>query len=360
MLAGTFELFPYEVYNKAKQIAFSEFDRNYPDKDAHIYDTNPTELIKIKNENELFQKRDKLIQFIWKDDLISERLPDNITKDFSSSDYDYISNLKQIDRIHVKMEYGLDSKVYHFIPKKANNSVILYHQGHSGDFLMGKNSIEYFVNNGFNVLAFAMPLYGKNTQPIVETDFGKIKLINHNHLIFLETDDFTSMKFFVEPIARSLNYLDQEYDFEKYYMVGLSGGGLVTTIYSALDERILESYSVAGSYPIYLEATKERPGHYEYLNMNFYRIANYLELYVMSSYGNERKFIQIFNEFDLCCYEGTWFKTYEDDVTKTVSNLDKGKFLIYLDSTHKEHKISEYALEIIISSIKGLSETDNN
>lgn len=357
MLAGTFELFPFEIYNKAKEVMFSEHSRNYPDKNAHIYDTNPTDLIKISNQDEADQKRNELIQFIWKDKSISNKFPSKIIENFSDSDYDEMPNLKQIDRILVQMENDVDSKIYHFIPNNPKNLAIIYHQGHGGDFLMGKKTIEYFVDEGYDVLAFMMPLYGKNNQPIVDTNFGKIHLINHNHLTFLDTDTFTSMKFFVEPIAQTMNYLEEKYEFDKFYMVGLSGGGLTVTIYSALDERISETYSIAGSYPIYLEATKLRPGHYEYLNMDFYQIANYLELYILSSYGNERKFVQIFNEFDLCCYEGTWFKTYEDDVTKAVYNLEQGEFLIYLDSTHTEHKISEHALEIISTSIKNSLDT---
>lgn len=351
LVAGTFKIFPYESYNFVKQIVFSELDRDYPDKEDYIYSTNPSELIKIENKEDIFQKRSELIKFVWKENSISNKMPDRITENFISLDYNDIENLKQIDKIYVTMEYGVDSKAYHFIPKNAKNSVILYHQGHGGDFLIGKNSIKHFIEDGFHVVAFSMPLYGKNNQPIVETDFGTIKLLNHNHLIFLEKDDFTAMKFFFEPISRSLNYLEQNYEFEKYIMVGLSGGGLITTIYPAIDDRILESYSVAGSHPIYLEATKKRPGHYEYLNMDFYRIANYLELYVMASYGEERKFVQIFNEFDLCCYEGTWYETYQNSVKNRVEMLEKGEFTIFLDSTHKEHKISEYALNVIKNSI---------
>lgn len=358
ILAGTFELFPYEIYNKAKQITFSELDRNYPDKEDYIRSTNPSKLIKIENESDLLDKRNKLIKFIWKENTIPQTLPNKITKDIVSSKYDYISNLKQIDKLNIKMEYEVNSIVYHFVPKESNNSIILYHQGHGGDFYMGRDSIEYFINNGYDVLAFSMPLYGMNNKPIVETDFGTIKLIEHEHFRFLETESFTPMKFFVDPISRSLNYIEQEYNFEKYYMVGLSGGGLMTVIYPALDERISESFSIAGSYPIYLEATKKSPGHYEYLNMDFYQISNYLELYTMASYGQDRKLVQIFNEFDLCCYEETWYETYENDVKNKISSLGKGEFHIYLDSTHKEHKISEYALEIINDSITNV--TKNN
>ena len=32
--------------------------------------------------------------------------------------------------------------------------------------------------------------------------------------------------------------------------------------------------------------------------------------------------------------------------------LEKGKFEIYLDDTHKKHQISEHALQVIIDSMK--------
>ena len=58
----------------------------------------------------------------------------------------------------------------------------------------------------------------------------------------------------MEPITVSLNYLDEEYDFSSYYMIGISGGGWTTVIYSAIDDRISNSFSVAGSYPLFLRS----------------------------------------------------------------------------------------------------------
>ena len=71
----------------------------------------------------------------------------------------------------------------------------------------------------------------------------------------------------------------------------------------------------------------------------------------MNSYGENRKFIQIFNKYDSCCFSGEFYKTYETEVKNTLSKLNNGHFDIFLDDTHRTHKISDKALEIIIQSM---------
>ena len=119
-------------------------------------------------------------------------------------------------------------------------------------------------------------------------------------------------------------------------------------LYSAIDNRIEQSYSIAGSVPIYLRSIPENRGDYEQLLPKLYQNANYLDLYIMSSFGDNRKSIQIFNKYDSCCFSGEFYKTYENEIKETVSQLKKGYFEIYLDETHKTHKISELALKIMI------------
>ena len=43
-------------------------------------------------------------------------------------------------------------------------------------------------------------------------------------------------------------------------MIGISGGGWTTTVYPAIDTRISESFSVAGSLPLSLRNTIEDNG----------------------------------------------------------------------------------------------------
>ena len=52
----------------------------------------------------------------------------------------------------------------------------------------------------------------------------------------------------------NFNSLDENFDFDSYYMMGISGGGWTTVLYSAIDDRISQSYSVAGTYPIFMRS----------------------------------------------------------------------------------------------------------
>ena len=104
-------------------------------------------------------------------------------------------------------------------------------------------------------------------------------------------------------------------------MVGISGGGWTTTLIAALDDRIDNSFSVAGSYPMFLRSDPKNFGDYEQHHLELYQLANYLDLYVMASYGENRKFVQIFNKSDPCCFDGDAFLEYEKQVQQTVYGL---------------------------------------
>lgn len=309
-------------------------------------------LISIKSENDIIEKRSRLNQYIWGDKGFPvSKMPSNIKNNIKDDRYFDLNNLKTIDKIVVSMDHGLNSIIYHFHPAQSNNQIIIYHQGHRGDFILGKSTIQFFLNKGYSVLAFSMPLLGMNNQPTVNLErFGKLKLQKHDHLKFLDHP----IKFFVEPIAVALNYVTQEFRYDSIYMIGISGGGWSTTLYSAIDPRISKSYPVAGTYPIYLRSNSARDWtDYEQTLPELYRIANYLELYILGSYGDGRKQLQVINQYDPCCFAGKKYQTYEKQITSLVSRLRKGKFEIYLDDTHGEHKISEHVLRIIMKDILG-------
>jgi len=134
-------------------------------------------------------------------------------------------------------------------------------------------------------------------------------------------------------------------------MIGLSGGGWTTIVYSAIDERISDSFSVAGSIPFFLKVDSRDMGDYEQTNVELYQNVNYLELYVLSAYGDGRKHVQIFNKNDPCCYSGSGYETYELIIKDKMLQLGKGNFQILVDDTHDEHKISDYILKLIHETI---------
>jgi len=317
--------------------------------------------IDIKNESDILKIRDELIFYIWNKppsiifptDNSSKILPTLVEKNILDTRFSDLENLMKIDKLSIEMANGVNSIVYIFHAEQNNNQLMIYHQGHSGGFINGKSTINYFLKNGYSVMAFSMPLVGMNSQPTINIEnIGPIKFFEHDQFKLLESENFSPLNYFFSPINHSLNYLDLNYNFKNYYMIGISGGGWTSTVYPALDTRISKSFAVSGSLPIPLRIAPQDIGDYEQLIPSFYSIANYLELYVMSSYGHNREFIQVFNKFDPCCFSGTLYENYENEMYDTISKLNSGSFEIILDDTHNKHEISEFALNSLLKKIQ--------
>ena len=310
--------------------------------------------IHVKDNFSIDNTKTNLNNFLWNQENLPNHNPNHIEQNINDERYLDFVNLDSIEKITIQMEDGVNSIAYLFHATENNNQLIIYHQGHRGDFFEGKETIQFFLENNYSVLAFSMPLLGMNSQPTIEhPQNGKIKLQSHNQFELLENDDYTPIKFFVEPIVVSLNYIENEYEFESIHIVGISVGGWTAVLNTALDDRINKSFSVAGSYPMFLRTEPKNFGDYEQQHSELYEVANYLDLYVIASYGSERKFVQIFNKFDPCCFDGDSFSSYEHEIEKIIADLGKGHFQIYLDDTHNEHIISNHALKIIINEISG-------
>ena len=350
---GIYEISPSELLDSSKDTLTGQ---KTIENNQFVNQADVGSLIKIDNKSDIDEKKIFLTDFFWNVDtlhriILKSPLP-QVESDISDSRYDDFQNLKRIDRLTVKMDYGINSISYLFIPEQSNEKLISYHQGHGGDFILGKDTIQFFLDRNFTVLASTMPLVGMNNQPTVKTDeFGEIQLMSHEQLQLLKTDNFNPMRLFLDPIQTNLTFLDKEYDFKQYSMIGISVGGWTTVIYSAIDERISNSFSVAGSMPFYLRVNDRDIGDYEQTNIDLYQKVNYLELYVLSAYGDGRKHIQIFNKNDPCCFSGNGYETYEFIIKDKLSQLGNGDFQVFVDDTHNEHKISDTALEHIIKNI---------
>ena len=353
LTVGVYKIFPYEIFDSSVDLIKKETS---VENNQFITQTDLNSLVKIDKESSIDQKRNDLIEFFWNVGSLERvqhdgQLPE-VESDISDSRYSNFQNLKQIDKLTIEMEHGINSVSYLLLPEKSNEKLILYHHGHDGDFLLGSDTIQFFLERDFTVLAMTMPLVGMNNQPSIEIDgFGEMHLISHDQFSLLEQNTFNPMKLFIHPIQVNLNFLDKEYDFKRYSIIGLSGGGWTGLVYSAIDDRISDSFSVASSVPFYLRVDVRDIGDYEQTNIDLYRIANYLELYILAGYGDDRKHVQIFNKNDPCCYSGIGYESYEFFIKDKLAKLGKGSFQILVDDTHSEHKISNTMLEYIRKNI---------
>ena len=356
LTVGVYKIFPYEILDSSLDAIKEEAPT---ENNQFITQSDLNTLVRIDGKSDIEKKRNDLTRFFWSvgslqhSDHITFRpqLPE-VESDISDFRYNNFQNLKQIDKLTIEMEYGINSVSYLLLPEESNEKLILYHHGHDGDFLLGKDTIQFFLERNFTVLAMTMPLVGMNNQPIVEIDgLGEMKLVSHDQFKLLESNNFNPMKLFLDPVETNLNFIEKEYDFKRYSIIGLSGGGWIGIVYSAIDDRISDSFSVASSMPFYLRVDERDIGDYEQTNIDLYKISNYLELYVLAAYGDDRKHIQIFNKDDPCCYSGNGYESYEFFIKDKLVKLGKGSFQILIDDTHNEHKISDTMLEYIRTNI---------
>lgn len=350
ILAAQFQLPPYPLL-KAQYIVLKS--KEHPETLKEYLETDVAALISIRKPQDVERLRGKLIAFLWGDPGLPSALPSTIAQDFIDNRYNDISSLIRIDKLILRMESGLESHVYHFIPKYPNNKIILYHQGHKGDFYKGKKQISKFLDNGYAVLAFSMPVLGPNNKPVIQLPrLGKLKLINHDSMKFLSPENGHPVKYFIEPVVIALNYLEKKQSYLSPSMVGISGGGWTTTLVAAVDTRIGKSFPVAGSYPIYLRSNSPRDrGDYEQTTPELYNTVNYLELYVLGAYGFGRKQLQVINKNDPCCFAGIKWATYKDIVRKLVYELGAGEFDLFFDDSHWKHSISNTAMSRILDEL---------
>jgi len=324
------------------------------------FDTNVTELISIQNEREASSRRTALQNFIWGSKGVPKDLPAKVEKAIEDDRYTDLDNLKQIDRLTVNMEWGVTSTAYHFVPEQSNGKLLIYHGGHDGDFIIAKDLISFFLKNGFGVIGMSMPLEPPNNQPVVELEHvGKVQLAFHDQLKLLKMKSGHPVQLFLTPVAVVLNYT-QPLGYKHVFMTGVSGGGWTTTVYAALDPRITRSYPAAGTLPLHLRQDRNRSnsaqrpadwGDYEQTIPELHSIANYLDLYILSSLGGQRKQLQIVNKYDPCCFNGEAFRAYEDVVNERVQSLGGGGFAVFLDTNNRTHSISSDAMNVILDDI---------
>ena len=128
---GHYEVFPFDF---VKSLKYS-LENNSKNEQINfsIYEDDVNSLIKLNSKNDIIEKRENLINFIWKDDMpYSSSLL--IEKNIQDSRYQNLDNLKSISELNIQMDYQVNSIAYLFLAQNSNDELVIYHQGHGGDF----------------------------------------------------------------------------------------------------------------------------------------------------------------------------------------------------------------------------------
>lgn len=340
--------------------------------------------------------RGRLTRFIWGRSALPTDTGVTVTPDVDSP-IQCSGALARVDELRMSLGPTADgrtlpARAYHFVPNEPRHRLAIVHDGHMPEnacmtpFLDAEDglspygfqmAINALLAEGFDVLAVPMPLF----QP---DDCSQ----DHNALF----DDASApagggsaLRYFFDPVLRSLNYLLQQQSFSDITMTGLSGGGWTTTVYAALDPRITTSFPVAGSLPLWMRnPSPEVPAGYGRTGIvatrawdpspdvascgefgdrenslpSFYQIAGYPDLYVLGAYGQGRRQVQILNRNDACCFGqdqhrqpetyDSDVRNYERDVRSTLRALGNGEFRVEIDEASTDHMISRNAVHNLI------------
>ena len=206
--------------------------------------------------------------------------PAAIEKNASSPVKD-LKNVAGVETFTIRMEAGQENTTHHFLPKRKNGRLVVLQHGHACTFddaqdprapawrTRSTRSLGERLCSARGLHAAHAPRRLPDSSACTDVRSG-------------DQQSGSPLKFFLEPVAISLNALSERY--KEIHMVGLSGGGWTTTLYAAVDPRIRYSFPVAGTIPLYLRTGGSVGDKEQYLE-EFYRLAGYPDLYLLGASG---------------------------------------------------------------------------
>lgn len=300
-------------------------------------------------------KRRELIEFVFRDGTIPNAPPEATETNISVDLFTETPNLARIDTVRFDIGLGLWSLMYVFHPEDHNGQAVIYHPGHGHTLSGGAHAVDYLVERGYLVLFAFMPLFGPNPGDLEVEYKGETFYLRrwHDDLLPIEQRGGNTFHLFFEPVARGVAYLQRDLGIEQIAMIGLSGGGWTTDVYSAIDPRVRLTYNVSGSVPFHLRTTERDRGEYEQLpERPFYELIDYMGLYFLAAQGEGQGHRQHSHEFDACCYDfrgrAEAFREYERAVQDRLqSDPLGGDFRVELMDGLDGHNTKVEDLEIV-------------
>lgn len=328
---------------------------------------NPNTNIHIKSTADISTVRQNAIDYIWRiSHVLPTRQPDTVATNIGTT-YTYLdtsstTNLSNIDKLTINMPSSFSAETVLMKPTVSNGKLAIVHQGHCEPGIANnlidiglKETINNLLADGFYVIGSQMPGCGNNLPSASGTLGGSSSTWHINTFPSMESSTFNPMSYFVEPVAVSINYAVTNYGpFSQTVMMGISGGGWTTTIYSALDPRITYSAPVSGSMPKGLQNIAtcdpvaipesdyeqgDQPAGQGFPTYMLLNVMSFEDMYIMGSSQSRRQH-QMLRPSDPCCFGGTRYQMYEATINNWAMYLGGVGFSIFNDGASVTHEIS--------------------
>jgi hypothetical protein len=217
------------------------------------------------------------------------------------------------------------------------------------------------LDAGCGVFVFEMPRGGygmsqNNSNPVRATlESGEVIDLRDwpMHSAFVEMsreDQNSALSVFLQPVLSVLALLRNDHPTARIGMVGLSGGGWVTSVIPALTSKLDFAVSVAGSDPSESLAYDFEQSHPVLADVG------YKEIYRMGV-ENGVNFYHVYNAGDPCCFDASSkdLNLLETEVSALISPSARGTYQIFVDSSEGGHEIRQETLALIFELIEELA-----
>lgn len=318
---------------------------NTTDINDYLYTKESDSYFHFSNNDQLNVLRNNLIGHIYGNGWdttgqIPTDLPQSINSNINNTVYCNpigLLNKSSVDRLVYQFGNGWIHYLYHIRPTISNNKAMLCFYGHSLAYeeTNMQLTIKYFSDLGYHVIFSYMIQYGENI-----TGDGILKTKGaHWEIKNLEstTPYFNPLKYFINPGIVAINYINSILpNITDIYSTGISGGGWINTITSAIDKRIKKSFSVAGSLPNWVKypymSTRKTDYEQGYNGPNedyywttpfisdlFNNKCDYQDLYCLSS--QDREHYEFYNIVDPAVFWGYYHTMYKDDIKNKINEI---------------------------------------
>lgn len=193
------------------------------------------------------------------------------------------------------------SRVTHFVPQEpVPGRYAIYHEGHGLPGTdIGVSMIEFLLDRGWEVYTMDMPIHGHN---VVDRRPG----MDSSHFEWWQLDDGNTslVASFMLPVKYLVDHIAATRPASgNLLLMGRSGGGFTSYMYSALDPRITATVSVAGGRPLSQRLDSPfGPSELGDLEQTAPEVFSGLRHEDLMIAGGTRGALMMFNTNDVCCF----------------------------------------------------------